>query len=367
MNPDKEKQYIQSKEHFIGYPCNVAYDYSDLYDSLKYNFNNVGDPFIPSLYQTHTKEEEQQVLQFFETLWHFDKNNAWGCTVDSGTAGNLQGLYIAREVFPGAMMYTSRDSHYSIFKIARILRIPLCIIETQENGEMNYQDFETKLLSNLDKPAIINANLGTTMKGAIDNPREIYRILCKNGKKKDYFMHADGALMGFVIPFLEQDIFFKKVLHSISISGHKFLGVPFPCGVFMTEKRFVDQINQNIEYIGCVDNTISGSRNGHAALFLNHIIKKKGYSGFATDVMECIHNSEFMIQEMQDRGMDAWRNNNSITVMFNRPSSDVVKKWQLASQGPWSHAVIMPHVTKAKIRSFVKDVRAHAHSKILLR
>lgn len=357
MNNKKKEQYDGFKEHFLGYPCNTAYDYSEVFNSFKYNFNNIGDPSIPSLYKIHTKDEEKEVLKFFEELWLFNPDNVWGYITHSGTEGNLQGLYVGREIFPNGILYYSEDSHYSIAKVAKLLRIRTCLVKSQDNGEMDYKDFEDKLMSYPNEPAIICANLGTTMKGAIDNPRELYRILCKHRKQDQYYMHADGALMGFVLPFLESDIFYKKILHSISISGHKFLGVPFPCGIFMMEKRFLDMLNKEVEYIGSIDNTISGSRNGHSSLFLNYMIKKKGYDGFKQDILQCVDTSEYLLQKMQEMKIPSWRNNNSITVVFNRPHSSVVNKWQLASAGRISHAVIMPHVTKPKLNTFLRDFR----------
>ena len=361
MDPFKITEYEEAQSNFIGYPCNMAYDYSELYDSLKYHFNNVGNPYEPSLYRVHTKEEEKRVLEFFEELWGFDTTNVWGYITSSGTEGNLQALFIARQLYPDAVAYTSADTHYSIPKICKILNLPLCIVKSQENGEMDYKDFERLLIENKDKPVIVNANLGTTMLGATDNTREIYRIICKHNKQKQYYMHGDGALMGFVLPFIEKDLFFKKCLHSISISGHKFLGVPFPCGIFMMEKRLFDIVNNHVEIIGSTDCTISGSRNGHSALFYDYIIKKKGKVGFETDIMECIDKAEYMINRMNKHDMEAWRNQNSLTVVFKKPSDQVVRKWQLASQTktPYavSHAIVLPHVSKRKINTFIRDVR----------
>lgn len=361
MDPSKCKLYDEAQTNFIGYPCNMAYDYSELYGSLKYHFNNIGNPYRNSLYRVHTKEEEQRVLKFFEDLWGFDSKNVWGYLTSSGTEGNLQALFIARQLYPNAVAYTSADTHYSIPKICKLLNVPLHVVKSKDNGEMDYDDFERLLIENKGRPAIVNANLGTTMLGATDNTREIYRILCKHNMQKQYYMHGDGALMGFVLPFIEKDLFFKKCLHSISISGHKFLGVPFPCGVFMMEKQLFDIVNNHVEIIGSTDCTISGSRNGHSALFYDYIIKKKGYEGFENDIMDCIDKAEYMINKLNNLDIDAWRNQNSLTVVIKKPNEKVVRKWQLASQTrvpcPVSHAIILPHVTKPKINTFIRDLR----------
>ena len=197
-------------------------------------------------------------------------------------------------------------------------------------------------------------------------------------------MHADGALMGFVLPFLDNDYnndhnsnIIRKYIHSISISGHKFAGVPFPCGIFIIEKRFVDYWNEGngngngknsssnssnnsnnkyIDYIANTDCTIAGSRNGHGALFLDYIIKSKGYKGFKNDIIECIDNAEYLTDKL-GKEHNAWKNNKSVTVVFNKPiDGDIGKKWQLASTGRTSHSVVLPHVSKAKINRFAREM-----------
>lgn len=103
-------------------------------------------------------------------------------------------LYIGREKFPDAIFYASNNSHYSIFKIAKMLKLNLCVVNCQGNGEMDYADFEQKLLLNIAYPALILATIGTTMKGATDNTMEIHRILKRHGKDHDYYLHLVDCL-----------------------------------------------------------------------------------------------------------------------------------------------------------------------------
>lgn len=359
---------LERQGQCIGYPANLAYDYSPLVKKVPEIFsckwNNVGPVDTPSNYAVHTKDVEKRVLQYFCNLWRFDVDNVWGYVTSSGTEGNEQALYIARELFPNAVFYFSRESHYSIKKIAKILKLPYEEILTTESGEIDYADFEQKLMSHLDVPAIVNANLGTTMKGAYDNTREIYRIIRKHKMDNRYFLHADGALMGVLLPLFEKDLFFKRYIHSISISGHKFFGVPFPCGIVMVDtsnhklvKNAIDSVTNFVEYIDCTDCTISGSRSGVAPLFLDYIISVKQSEGFTKDAAACIENAEYLVHRLNDLDMDAWRNNNSIIVVLKKPQIDIVKKWQLASEGDFSHVVVLPHVTKKLIEYFISDLR----------
>ena len=348
--------------NYIGYPCNSSYDYSSVAKYSSIHINNVGDPNVTGTYHANTKDIEKEVLAFFADLWGIDKSNTWGYITNAGTEGNLQGLYVAREsasVNGGDstgqrphVFLTSTNSHYSIFKIARLLQLNLVKVNSQECGEIDYIDFERHVAMHQDKYIIVNANLGTTMKGALDNTREIFRILKKYKKHNDSYIHMDGALTGFYLPFIEKDLLFKAHINSMSISGHKWLGVPFPCGIFIMEKRFLERVSNNVEYIGSNDCMISGSRNGHAPIFLHHIITHKTYEGFQADIKQCIDLAEYLVDHVEG----AWRNHNSVTVVIPRPSESIIQKWQLATEGDISHVVCMPHVTKEKLDEFIKDL-----------
>jgi len=63
-------------------------------------------------------------------------------------------------VFPDGVLYASRESHYSVFKAARMYRMDCEKVDCLISGEIDCADFKAKLLANKDKPAIINVNIG---------------------------------------------------------------------------------------------------------------------------------------------------------------------------------------------------------------
>ena len=69
-------------------------------------------------------------------------------------------IFCRRELLPDGILYASKDSHYSVFKAARMYRMDSETINTSVNGEMDYSDLRAKLLQNKDKPAIINVTIG---------------------------------------------------------------------------------------------------------------------------------------------------------------------------------------------------------------
>ena len=87
---------------------------------------------------------------------------------------------------------------------------------------------------------------------------------------------------------------FKKPIGSVSVSGHKFVGAPVPCGVVITRKQYVEALSSDVEYLNSRDATIMGSRNGHAPLYLWYTLTQKGYQGMRKDVEKCLRNAHLL-------------------------------------------------------------------------
>lgn len=65
---------------------------------------------------------------------------------------------------------------------------------------MDYEDLKRVLKMNAGSPAIINANMGTTMTGAVDNIDRIADAFCECGYSRDeYHIHCDAALAGIMV------------------------------------------------------------------------------------------------------------------------------------------------------------------------
>jgi histidine decarboxylase len=152
---------------------------------------------------------------------------------------------------------------------------------------------------------IINVNIGTTVKGAIDNLDGIINILKQlNIDRNRFYIHCDGALFAMILPFLELNnlnLDFNMPIDSIAISGHKFLGCPMPWGVMMTRKHLMTPLLKPIEYLNSVDSTITGSRNGLSSLFIWNVIFTKGVEGFKIDAKKMMKNSIYLENKMKKK------------------------------------------------------------------
>ncbi|KAK4490506.1 hypothetical protein RD792_001186 [Penstemon davidsonii] len=347
--------------HYLGYPANQnCNDYVALSSLLKFHINNIGDPFKESGNGVHSKKFEIGVLDWFARLWNIEKDAYWGYVTSGGTEGSLHGLLLGRELLPLGILYSSKDSHYSIPKIARMYRMDFETIASLESGEMDCNDLKSKLIINKDRPAIINVNIGTTFKGAVDNLDLVLQTLEDCGFSHDqFYIHCDAAIYGIIAPLLDQGHIytFKKPIGSVSISGHKFLGSPMPCGIQMTRKSYRNILSNKVEYIDTIDNTISGSRNGHAPIFLWYGLNMKGCKGLQKDVENCIKNAQYLRDRLKHAGISTMLNEMSITVVFERPlDHEIVHKWQLQCVGNMAHIIVMPHVEREMLDDFLDDL-----------
>jgi len=351
--------YLDLKEKsktFLGYPTNANLDNQILSPFLDLAINNVGDPYAKSNYAVNTSDLECEVLDFFASLLKIPKDAYWGYVTNGGTESNLYGLYLGREKYPSGILYYSEETHYSVHKVGKLLNLETVVIKSLPNGEMDYEDFKQKLVK--ERPAILNINVGTTMKGAISNIDTIHAIL-KEKNVKDFYIHADEALFGLMLPFMEgaPQVNFEKSIDSIAISGHKFLGAPIPCGIVLCKKSAVDPIRRQIEYIGSHDATISGSRDGLSVLILWMAIKKYGREGISELVNYCMKTTDYALQKMQEIPWNSWKNPFSNIVVIDRPNDALIKKWQLATEGKIAHLVIMPHIHRDVIDNFAFELK----------
>ena len=194
------------------------------------------------------------------------------------------------------------------------------------------------------------------MRGAIDDLDKIKAIF-KEFEIPEYYIHADAALSGMILPFLNNTPpwNFADGVDSISISGHKLIGAPVPCGVVLANKSHVDRVARLVEYVGVSDTTIAGSRSSFSPLILWYALRSLGEEGFRRIAKQSLETADYAISELRKRGINAWRNLNSITVVFPRPPSEMMERWVIAPHGDIAHIITLPHVTRETIDAFAED------------
>ncbi|EBE6791304.1 histidine decarboxylase [Salmonella enterica subsp. enterica serovar Glostrup] len=349
-----------NKYHVISYPDAADLDVSILNKFNEFVFNNYGDWAEDSNYILNTFEFEREVIEWFAKLLNIDINKCWGYVTNGGTEGNMYGCLLGRECFPNGKLYYSKQTHYSVAKIVSMLRIEGKVIKEQPNGEIDYDDLIQKIKENNDPHPIIFANIGTTVTAAVDDIKIIQKKMTEAGyEREDYYIHSDAALSGMIIPFCDdpQPFDFADGADSVTISGHKVIGTKIPCGVVLAKKENVAIITHEIEYIAAHDKTITGSRNGHTPLMMWLGIKQYTYDQHKARIKYCIDNAQYAVDKFNEYGIKAWRNKNSTTVVFPKPSVEIINKWLLSTEGERSHLVICGHhKDKNQINIVIDDI-----------
>jgi histidine decarboxylase len=354
------QQFDEGRSHQIGYPVTTDFDYSELAPFFEHMLNNVGDPEVDPTFRQHTKHLEREVVEFFADLFRAPPDDRWGYVTTGGTESNLYALYLARHLFPDGLVYCSNAAHYSIFKAIDLLAMPAITIRTSDSGEIDYTDLGRALDHNRDRAAIVVANIGTTMSEATDDTQRIKTLLHEHAIRR-HFIHSDAALAGVPLAMLDQRPHFDLAdgADSIAISGHKFIGAPFPCGVLITRRSAKETLSRRISYTGSPDSTISGSRSGHVPLLLWYAIHRIGPAGWRQRAEQSRQLAEYTLNQLHHLGWPAWRNPHAFTIILKTPSPHLAQRWMLANGGNgYSHIVCMPSITRDHIDQFLTELAA---------
>jgi histidine decarboxylase len=345
----------------IGFPKSTDIDFSAIAPLAPGTLNNIGDPTVPGLEQRNVKDLEREVVRILGDLFNAPPRDRWGCVTSGGTEGNLYGLYLARTYLPDGVVYHSTAAHYSVAKAAHLLNMKAVPVLATDEGELDYGELSKALRANVGRPAIVVATVGTTMTEAVDNVAAIIKRLDTVGVPADQrYIHVDAALTGIPLALDDGDLHpscdLGNQVDSLTISGHKFLATPEPCGVLITRQRHRDRVAQSVSYIGGVDATIAGSRSGHTVLQLWWALRTIDEKGHRRRAERARTVADYALRRLQDKGWEAWKRPRSFTVVMKSPPQSMVERWSLANEDGWSHIICVPGVRPEDIDQFVDEI-----------
>lgn len=275
-------------------------------------------------------------------------------------------------------------------------------------------------------PIFINLNLGSTFKGAHDDVRKVCERLLPIFERHDlirreviygtdpntgeelvdlrrgFWIHVDGALGAGYAPFMRMasqeptvygwapkthlpefdfglTLLTSKfgaldMISSIAMSGHKWPGAPWPCGIYMTKVKYQISPPSQPDYIGTPDTTFAGSRNGFSPLLLWDHLSRHSYQDQVDRIRSAQELASYLEQRLrlmeQELGVELWpaRTPGAVTVRFRKPSPELVAKWSLSSQDvltdpgnestrrSYVHVFVMPSVDRAKLDTLLAEL-----------
>jgi histidine decarboxylase len=353
------------RRYDIGFPGARDLIFPELADLLTGQLlNNIGDPYDSGHGRVHTKTLEQQVIDVIAD-WLGAPASRWGYVTTGASEGTLHALDEAWQAFHGdVIVYTSTAAHYSVAKAARLLKLPMVMISTDEAGRMDTDDLEAELRRRREHPAVIVATAGTTMTEAVDDVAAIAKV-CDRLSVLRRRIHVDAALAGIPLALLprdEQPAFgFAAGATSMVISGHKFLSTLMPCAVLVYAERPHLISAGRIGYTGTADSTITGSRSGHTPLLLWYALTALGVQGHRRRAEAARDLAAYTYQRLQALGWQARLNRHAFTVVLRSPPKTIGDKWVLADDGTWAHIVCMPGIATDQIDEFVHDLARVLH------
>lgn len=373
-----QNKFLKMRNTMFGYPANME-EYSAVEKYLRekeatlYLINNCGGP-NPKLdrgnYGIDTKEIEMNIISLFCKNMNVNPDDYWGYITSGGTEGNYWGIKTGFELFSEGILYFSKNAHYSILKYVRNGNgkdlFPNEEIDVLNDGSINSHLLIEKCKYNWNKkhaPAIVVLTWGTTVYGSCDDIIFINNEL--NRLNIPHYIHLDAAMYGGISksqinsPAIDN----LKLLNpdSISISLHKYLGMPTVNGVIICKKNIFERKNiKEIDYIGQSDPTILGSRN-YSPFLLEYRLTKRFEKSFNNYEYE--KNINIFINEMNKNNLKFFRSGNGNTFIIDLPNNDFAKKYQLATfdNNTKAHIIIMPFHKESEIKKMVMELKKNSN------
>lgn len=342
----------------LGYPSWTAPTPWWLRRVLRAELNNYGDPAAYARWSWNTKDAELAALAMLSELFHAPAGG-FGYITTGSSEGILYGLLTARRRHPDGMLYHSVAAHPSVMKAATVIGwdTRMVAVPTDQTGAMDIAAL-VELVDKWGGEPVVLATVGTTLTESID-PVTAIRAAVPGA-----YIHADAAFIGLPLAARaatagqELEFGFGHV-DSLSLSLHKFLGVPIPCGAVLVGPGPLPFGDRVTGYTGTTERTLSSSRNGHSPLLVWHHLNRLGTAGLLAYAEHCSAVAAYAVDRITGIGWDAWRaHEHAATVVLKTPPDEVLDQWVLACDGGLAHLVCTPGVTRRRVDRFVSQLRS---------
>jgi glutamate/tyrosine decarboxylase-like PLP-dependent enzyme len=157
-------------------------------------------------------------------------NEHLGHLTGGGTMANLEALWVAGQLRPGAAVVASSQAHYTHSRISAVLGLPFQSIKADNQGRMDLAALEEVLAD--EEVGTVVATVGTTGLGAVDPIPALLALRQRYG----FRLHADAAyggyfgLAGNLGPAAAAAYAGLAEVDSIVIDPHKHGLQPYGCG-----------------------------------------------------------------------------------------------------------------------------------------
>lgn len=158
-----------------------------------------------------------------------------------GTMANLEALWVARNVSPGAVL-ASEQAHYTHERLSGVLGVPFRAVATDRHARLDLEALERALEAG-DVGTVV-VTLGATATGAIDPLPQVLALR----ETHDFRVHVDAAYGGYfklarnLAPSARASFDALKAVDSIVIDPHKHGLQPYGCGCVLFRDPAVGRV-----------------------------------------------------------------------------------------------------------------------------
>lgn len=326
---------------------------------------NLGDP---GLFKGAVAIEGEVVRMLGSLLSNL---NAFGAVVSGGSEANLLALWAARNYSKGFEVVAPASAHVSIEKAANLLGLKLVKVPLTASFQVDVRKVKRAISK---RTAALIGIAGTTTLGVVDPIEELSEMALE----EHLWLHVDAAFGGLVLPFLA-DLGYKvpsfdfklKGVKSITVDPHKMGLAPIPAGgILFRDKGLAKPIMFSVPYLSggkAYQFTITGTRPAASVIAAWAIFKHLGREGFRRIVGRCMKLTGLLVDgllAMPGAELVVKPVMNVVGVKFQSVSARKVaavlraKGWSLSAFSDYLRIVIMPHVRRKHVESFLRDLKA---------
>ncbi len=345
----------------LGFPSYNGFSPGELDFLLGLPINNIGDPFLQSRSGTHLHDLELAVLSKIASLAGLNDKNVRGYVTSGSTEAVIHALHLGRDTVKQngtskPVIIASDQCHGCVVKAARLLDTPLIQVASAPDGSIDINSFAATLAQHAENPCLVVATAGTTFLGGIDRTDLMVQALEATHRGR-YRLHVDAALGGFLLPYTQASGWnLESGGHSYSVSGHKMVGVPIPCGIVIWEHDAYQLPNNHLNYLCGPDTTLTGSRSGLAVGALWLALHQWPANRLSEQAHGCLDRAAILVELLTQAGWPAQRGEFSTTVIFPSPPANMCMRWQLPTEGTRAHVVVTPRVDLPLLERFVASL-----------
>jgi glutamate/tyrosine decarboxylase-like PLP-dependent enzyme len=177
-----------------------------------------------------TARLEREAVTSLASMFGFPQH--LGHLTSSGTIANLEALFVARSLHPGAGIAFSAEAHYTHARMCQLLKMDGFAVASDARGRMDLAELATLLATG--RVGTVVATAGTTGLGAVDQVQDIVRLAREYGAR----VHVDSAYGGFftllarsAAPAVEPEPWLAIAgADSVVVDPHKHGLQPYGCG-----------------------------------------------------------------------------------------------------------------------------------------